>query len=59
MIIISDEDRCVSIWGIPKRSDIASVLRYQAQGYTVVLLHNGTEDAKGFIRAVANAGAAT
>lgn len=59
MIIVSDKDRCVSIWGIPEHSDIASALQYQARGYTVVLLHNGIEDAKGFIRAVAKANTAT
>lgn len=52
MITVSEQERCVCVWGNLECADTDIVSEYQNKGYTIVRICNGVEDAKACLRTV-------
>lgn len=53
VITVSDQDKCVCIWGNPAYVDLNMISEYKARGYTIVRLSNGTGNIRECIKTVA------
>lgn len=53
MITVSDQEKCVCIWGLNAHVDLDIISDYKARGYAIVRLSNGTGNIRECLRTVA------
>lgn len=53
MITVSEQEKCVCIWGNPAYLNVEMLQAYKAKGYTIVRLNNGAGNIRDCIRIVA------